>query len=272
MFDHLIAVGKFKLIYKFFIIFFVITTSSCTSVNNREKVSVLPSKRILVLLHGLYVDSTVWNSVKSELENRGISVIAPNIDYSGQNELDSISRIAEKLCLLIPRNSILIAHSFSGSLALQTLEICAFKVLKVVFVSSTIPLPGSNSMTSATSNDQSLIKKIVINRNGVLTPIDKDKFFQFFDSNLTSDKTKNLKIYSTTFKIVSEVSNYSQEILLRVPKVYILTTNDRLMPEDIQIEQAKHANIDQIIKINTGHMPMLTAPAEFSTMILNLIN
>jgi alpha-beta hydrolase superfamily lysophospholipase len=107
------------------------------------------SQPVIVLVHGAWADATSWNSVLSELQDRGFTVYAP------PNPLRGLPQDSAYMHQYLTQNAalqgqpvVLVAHSYGGAV-ITNAAVDAPEVRALVYVDAFIPDQGDRVIPPA---------------------------------------------------------------------------------------------------------------------------
>lgn len=233
----------------------------------KEELSVRPEKT-LVFIQDYHLDGKSWDDVKNRIPADQFGMM--NLDRMGRDRKKpaSLKDIAKMSCSTIPLKSILVAHSYGGAIATDMMGICPFKILKIIYISAVVPKDGEKPFDRVKNQEaQKLYAKAVTMDGKKITPRGPKTFYKIMDPNI--DLNKNLPtLYPEYLSLNFEKVSYNPVLFKSLPKVYIYTENDPVVPMDVQKMFVRGAYIDQTEGIASGHYPMISQPEKLAGLIL----
>lgn len=224
----------------------------------------------LVLIQGVYLDGTAWQSVKNKLNGQAFKVMALGRMGRDTKGPASLTQIATESCQAIPAASILVAHSFGGAISNQMAGICPEKIRKIIYVAALVPLNGEEPFDLMTKTDKTNISKIVT--LGKFKSIPKGAAYYSFSDPMINSTTELPPLYPEWLSLGSEKIGYDEAKFNAIPKAYIYAEKDPIVSLTTQFQYTSRAGIQNSDGIQTGHYPMLSNPERLSVLITKWAN
>lgn len=222
----------------------------------------------LVLIHGAGLNSSIWDELKSEINQPLLTIDFPNrkISDNANQTLtfdDYINSTIEQIKKWNTNNFIIVAHSIGACVGLKVAEQFKNELKGFVAIGSVIPTNG-NSFVSSLTFPQKMIMPIILKLFGTKPP--KKSIENKLCNDLTDEQTTKI-----TTEFTPEAKRlYTTKINFNLPntkRLYIQLTNDKSMPFALQNKMAKNLNANKIDTIDTGHLPMLSKPKQLATSL-----
>jgi len=222
----------------------------------------------VILINGAGLGSFIWKDLEPLINYPTLAIDFPNREKGDKanqkitfdNYLKSaINQIEE----WNKEKIIIVAHSIGGCLGLRLCDFFGNKVDGLIAISSAIPKSGK-SFASCLPYPQKILLPILLNLFGTKPP---EKSIQSeLCNDLSSAKgseivnrfTPESKLLYTT-KI-----NYNS---LPNRRLYLKLTNDKAFPIMIQNKMADNLNAQNIVELESGHLPMISKPKELAEII-----
>jgi pimeloyl-ACP methyl ester carboxylesterase len=227
----------------------------------------------IVFIHGAGLNSSIWNSLKKELRVPVLAVDFPNRKSVGNanNKLsftDYVNTITDQIKKWDQHKFILVAHSIGAFVALKIANQFDNRVRGFIAISSVIPKSG-NSFVSSLPFPNNLIMPLVLKVFGTKPPVNQIK--DGLCNDLTAEQTQNIVNEFTPESKALYMTKINYD-LPNVNRLYIKLTHDKSMPSSLQDKMAKNLNADKTVKIDSGHLPMISTPRQLTTILLDFIN
>ena len=222
----------------------------------------------IVLIHGAGLGNYIWNETNQHLKTPSLSINFPNRELGDKsNKKISFETYLNAAIQQIENweipQFIIIAHSIGGCLALKLNEHFKERVKGFIAISAIIPKKGT-SFTDCFPIPQRLILPAVLKLFGTKPP----------EKLLKNDLCNDLKP-SQSEEIIRRFSPesiklYTTKITYNaVPRksLYIKLLNDKAIPQDMQDEMIKNLNCNEVVELDSGHLPMMSKPKDLAELI-----
>ena len=226
-----------------------------------------------VLVHGAGFDVWVWDDVLSLIETPTLAARFPgrDDDQSVPDELrlsDYTDAVIEQIDQWETSRVILVAHSIGGAVCMEVASRIADRVVGFIGVSAVIPEPGE-SFLSCFPLHQRLIQQALIRFAGTQPP-----------EGIIRDSLCNALTDEQADRVVAEYIPESRYLFTdsvngNIPAVtrrYIQTSQDQSIKPKLQGKMATSLGTDDIVTLETGHLPMLSRPGELASTLEEFSN
>ncbi len=221
----------------------------------------------MLFISGSHMDQTSWNLVTNELKNESFSILLLDRWGRDADKPASLSQIAENACSQIGKHTVVVAHSFGGSTANEMLSSCPDKIAKIIYVAALIPLPGENPTAPLAGADQKLYMSAVLLSKDRITPKSAGEFATAMDLNFAKNQKTAPAVFPESMRTLGDQLHFSLSALENVKKYYVFTSEDKIIAPSFQKKMAARAKITDSESIESGHLPMLSAPKELAAVI-----
>ena len=236
-----------------------------------KKAAPLPESRTIVLIQGVQLDDTSWNTVKGLLPAPGLMVMSLNRVGRDEKHPASLTEIATLSCEQIPENSIMIGHSFGGAIVNRMVGVCPTKIKQLIYVSAVVPLKGEKPFDRLSARDQKEYGKAVVMSKTQITPKSAQAFFRVTDATFKFSKKEAPPLYKESMGLIHEPVEYDEAAYLAIPKSYIFTERDAVVSMETQRGYVERAGITVTAGVQTGHFPMYSNPEALAVELQKLI-
>jgi pimeloyl-ACP methyl ester carboxylesterase len=215
----------------------------------------------ILFIHGAGLNASIWDDVIRELD---VPTLA--IEYQNRQTLtmDGYVRSAsDQIKNWNVDGFIIVAHSIGAVVGLKLAKAYASQIKGFVAIGSIIPLSGQ-SFASTLPVPMKWILPLILRFLGTRPP----------DASLKSELCNDLSDEQTA-RIVSTFTPearalYTTRIRYDLPdvkRVYIKLTNDASVPPELQDQMAKNLQADEVVMMDSGHLPMVGRVREVAAQI-----
>lgn len=237
----------------------------------------------IILVHGALLDSTIWSSVQSYLQNRNYNVVTIDVPGRSGDGMDakvvSLDIAAKKLCNIaaMQHGPVIIAgHSQAGAIITQATAECGKIIKALVYIAAVVPLSDESTFMLLSDSDGRNFDQCVIadkiaglyriNSNGPL----KEMFMD--DASPAEVKRAIATMTAEPMRLGDDVLQYNEADFKAIPKFYIKTTEDRIISPQTQDNYIRRVNLKKVYQISSGHSPFLTKPHQLGAYLSEIID
>jgi pimeloyl-ACP methyl ester carboxylesterase len=183
---------------------------------------------------------------------------------------DFVDAVQEEIAARESEAIVLVGHSMAGLTIPGVLARSQPAVRHVVFVSCAIPPDGDSLLGTLRPEVRKLVEATPPSPEGAAQTIEEVVVGQTYDMD-DGQRAFTLEV------VVPEASWPLREpidlagLQRPVPRTWVKLMRDESFPPDIQDEMAKRAGCADVIELDSGHMAMISHPAELAT-VLNQIH
>lgn len=226
----------------------------------------------IVCLHGAGLNSSIWSNFANEIKSKVLAVDFPNrMKSDNANKdltfVDYVASVSEQIENWDNKDFVIVAHSIGACVALKVAERFKDRIKGFIAIASIIPQNG-NSFASTLPFPQNFLTPIMLTVLGTKPPESSTKVALCNDLD-TKQTEKIIKEFTPESKKL-----YTTKIHFSLPqtkRIYIKTTNDK-MSVRLQNKMAENFQADQVLEINSGHLPMLSQGKKLAAFINDFIN
>lgn len=221
-----------------------------------------------VLVHGAGFDVWVWEDLLSLIEAPTLPAAFParEADQSVRGDLrlaDYTDAIVEQIDEWDTSRVILVAHSIGGAVCMEVASRLADRVSGFVGLSAGIPEPGQ-SFLSCFPFHQRVVQQAVLRFAGTRPP---DRVIRgSLCTELTDEQADRIVaefVPESRYLFTDPVNGSIPDGQTR----YIQTSRDKSITPDQQAKMATTLGTDDIVTLDTGHLPMLSSPIELASAL-----
>jgi pimeloyl-ACP methyl ester carboxylesterase len=229
-----------------------------------------------VLVHGAWHGGWCWEKVAAELRAAGHFVQAPDLPGHGDDPTPAhaidLHTYAEFVCDLIdsrPEDVVLVGHSLGGLTVTQVAELRPDRLRRLVYLAAFIPRPGDDFDPEAGLVTAMCLEALRPSADEALLDFDRacarDVFYaDCSDEDLAFAVARLCAEPARTALTRVEIS---EEGWGRVPRDYIVCTQDRALRPDGQRALAERRGCERIFTLDTSHSPFFSAPQELAKLL-----
>jgi pimeloyl-ACP methyl ester carboxylesterase len=234
-----------------------------------------------VLVHGAFQSASGWQQVSDSLTSQGHTVIAvdlPGRDAQGeaakQITLDAyIDEIADAVAGA-GEPVVLVGHSFAGMTITAVADRVPEQIKKLIYVAAYVPENGESMEKLAISDtDNGFTQKTFViakdYSHAVLLAEDQVRVFAQDATAMEAEQLVASMIREPLGPIGTPVA-LSNEGGSKVSKAYVRTLNDATVSPTLQSWMIDRAGITDVVDVDSGHAPYLTAVDELTAALVTL--
>ena len=224
-----------------------------------------------VLIHGAFHGGWCWDRIKPLLEDKGHTVIAPDLPSHGDDPAspedvtldDYVSRVGSVL-QSTSEPAVLVGHSLGGVTITQAGENYAERISKLVYLTAAIPGNGQCRLDVREGAEGSSLEEFrILSEDGKTMTVQEDgvkpAFYADCDDATVAWVIERLSPQATIIP-KTQVST-TPERWGRLPRAYIQCTDDKAIPLKNQEFFCNNHPCDPIVKMSTSHSPFMSEPA-----------
>ena len=231
-----------------------------------------------VLVHGSGHGAWCWQRVVPLLEAKGHNVVAVDLPGNGHDDTPlagvTLETYAEHVCRVLDSldsPAVLVGHSLGGISISRAAELRPDKVAVLVYLTALL-LPDGGTFLSAVSDEPDAQRALETrsswdlseDRSHVVYKMEQAQHRFYNDcSQEDVEWAKPMLVPQPTGPLLSPM-RISDENFGRVPRVYIECTQDNAMAPEFAREMYTALPCAEVITMQTGHSPFMSAPDELT--------
>ena len=232
-----------------------------------------------VLVHGAWADESAWGFVRNQLAVHANVVVVNLPAHGADNSYGAgigLSNYVKTVTDAINRQKgkvILVGHSMAGQIISQVAENIPGKIDKLVYVAAYIPKNGESVIDlSKKDNTSKTGAALEFNNDYSLATIKKE----VVHDNICADCPAYMKDILVKYHRAEPVKALNDKAVLTakfasVPKYYIATTKDEVVPYALQQQMLKdNGSFKKVYELPTSHLPFVAMPKEFLAIIASI--
>ena len=233
-------------------------------------------KPTVVLVHGAFETSGVWQGVEAKLEADGFTVVAPELPGRTGNpaapdkvSLDGYRDTVSGVVAKAKGPVVLVGHSFGGIVISAVAEANAPRIKQLVYVAAYLPRNGESLLSLATSDaDAKIGPALTIDKaHGIasIAPAARGELFANGAPKALQDAVSAAVIDEPLAPLATPVKLGAA--FAKVPKSYVHTAFDQVVSPALQVRMVAATPAQTETTLQTGHTPFLTDVAGLVTAI-----
>lgn len=232
-----------------------------------------------VLVHGAFAGAWVWDRLIGPLEAAGHTVETLDLPGSGEDhtpvEEVTLDAYADKVCAVLgerPEPALLVGNSMGGMVITQAASRCPERVGSLVYVAAFLPQDGQ-SLVDLTelpegAGDQVQANMVVEGEPPVarMPPAAAKEAFYLCSS-------EEVAAWAVEHERPNPLAPFAQPVALdgdafeRIPRRYVLSTQDKAIPPALQRRMSSEGGCNEVVELDTDHVPQLSATAELAEVL-----
>lgn len=221
----------------------------------------------MVFIGGAGLQPSVWDRVRADIGAPSIAVAFPNRGNGPANAdltLDDYVAEAKRQVDAAPfRKCVLVCHSIGGVVGLRLAGTLGAGLKGFVAVSASIPASGQSYLSSLPF-PQGAVAGLVMRMMGTRPPDGVIK--SALCSGLGAEDVKDV-VDRFTPEAKGLYFSKVEHGGISAPAMYVKTSRDRAFAPAVQERMARNLGAGRVETIESGHLPMLSAPAELAGML-----
>ncbi len=226
----------------------------------------------IVLIHGAGLGNYIWSEINQYFNNPILQIEFPNREIGDKaNEKllfeDYLNSAIEQIDKWEVNQFTIVAHSIGGCIGLKLNEHYKEKVNGFIAISAIIPKKGK-SFTSSFPISQKLILPLILKLFGTKPPEKSIRDELCNDLKPTQSKEIIRRFSPESVKLYTTKINYFTS-----PKksLFIKLSNDKSVNQEMQNAMIENLKCQEVIELNSGHLPMFSKPKELAEIINNYL-
>jgi pimeloyl-ACP methyl ester carboxylesterase len=221
----------------------------------------MSEKPTIILVHGFWGGAAHWAKVIPILVRKGYSVNAV------ENPLTSLADDAERTRKMIAAQKgpvLLVGHSYGGAVITEAGN--HDNVVGLVYIAAFAPDAGE-SAGSVASRQPSVAGANLFADDDQYLWIKQDKFHESFCQDLTPEEGLVMGVTQKAPLLGTFANNVTVPAWKSKPSWYQISSEDRMLPADIQKWMSARMNPKKIITLNSSHASLASKPNEVAALI-----
>jgi pimeloyl-ACP methyl ester carboxylesterase len=256
---------------------FATTSARPSPTESQRRRDIFPT---FVLVHGAWHGGWCWELLQAHLEASGAPSIAIGLPGragdprpTSELTLDSyVDRVVETIDSLLGA-VVLVGHSLGGLTISQAAERVPDKVSSLVYVCAMLLRDGQSTMEAFGGDpDSQILSNVSYSADSQTSSVIPDAVHDIFFAECTAEVSEGAQRRLVPEPIVpaSTPVRLTAQRWGRIPRAYILCTQDRAISPHKQQEMIDTVGVDTVGTLNSSHSPFLSQPAQLVAFLLGL--
>jgi pimeloyl-ACP methyl ester carboxylesterase len=232
-----------------------------------------------VMVHGAFGGAWVWERIIAPLEAKGHTVETFDLPGSGEDQTPvaevSLDAYAEKICTVLgerEEQAILVPNSMGGIAATHAAARCPDKVASIIYVAAFLPADGQSLLELTElpegAGDQIQANMVVSGEPPISTMPDEASPMAIYGH--CSDEVTAWAVARQRPQPVlpfTEKVSAPEGAFDRISRSYVLCTEDRAIPPQLQRRMLETAGVGKVVELETDHQPHLSMTEELAEVL-----
>ena len=217
--------------------------------------------KVIVLVHGGFVDGSGWESVHKILKKDGYDVrVVQNPTKSLADDVAVTRRAVQQQGAPV----VLVGHSYGGAVITEAGN--DPNVAALVYITAFAPDKGESVSTliqNPAPGDP--VPPILPPQDGYLS-LDKEKFRESFAADVDTDKAAFMADSQVPWSVEALSGTISEPAWKSKPSWYLIATEDRMIPPPAQRQMSKRAG-SRTVEVAGSHAVYVSKPEAVAALI-----
>jgi len=221
----------------------------------------MSEKPTIVLVHGFWGGAAHWAKVIPILKRKGYDV------HAVDNPLTSLADDAERTRKMIASQKgpvLLVGHSYGG--AVITEAGTHDNVVGLVYIAAFAPDAGESAGALAAREESASAANLFVDDDQYLW-IKQDKYHESFCQDLTPEEGLVMGVTQKAPLLGTFSNNVTVPAWKSKPCWYQISSEDRMLPPEIQQWMLARMNPKKIITLKSSHASLASKPNEVASLI-----
>ncbi len=231
-----------------------------------------------VLVHGAWHGAWCWYKVVAELERRGHTATAVDLPGHGVDrtpiEHVSLDAYAEKVGRALAQSdepAVLVGHSLGGLVISEAAERYVDCVQRLVYLCAFLEKPNDVPGESREAMKGSLVPSAMVpSETGLTTTVAKEKIREVFYADCSDEDIAlaGMCVVPQRMDLILESPAHTQERWGRLPRSYLLCSEDRAITLAAQQRMVDRVGCDHVVTLEASHSPFFSQPGQLVDALL----
>jgi pimeloyl-ACP methyl ester carboxylesterase len=221
----------------------------------------MSEKPTIVLVHGFWGGAAHWAKVIPILVRKGYDVLAV------ENPLTSLADDAERTRKMIAAQKgpvLLVGHSYGGAVITEAGN--HNNVVGLVYIAAFAPDAGESAGSVAARQQSVAAANLSVDDDQYLW-IKQDKFHESFCQDLTPEEGLVMGVTQKAPLLGTFSNNVTVPAWKSKPSWYQISSEDRMLPPEIQQWMSARMNPKKTITLKSSHASLASKPNEVAALI-----
>lgn len=233
-----------------------------------------------VLVHGAFEDATIWNATSRLLDDLGAPTLTAELPGRGANAApaaeitldshrDAVLAVVESAGAPV----VLVGHSFGGIVISAVAEAAPEKIHRLVYLAAYLPTSGQSLQDLASQDrDSRMGPNFLVDTTRLVAEVRREVSAALFvnDGSAELQTSFPATILPEPLPPLGTPVTLSAERFGRVQKTYVKTARDLVVSPYLQDRMLAATPVDDVLVLDTGHAPFLTAPEDLARTLASV--
>jgi pimeloyl-ACP methyl ester carboxylesterase len=240
----------------------------------------------IVLVHGAFGGAWCWEPTLPGLREAGHEVEAIDLPGSGEDStpVDEISldAYAQRICDTVaagPEPVVLVGHSMGGMAITQAAAWCPDSLAALVYVAAFCPDEGQSLMELVSypeaAGDQ-VQTNLVVSDDAPVASLTGEGAYRAVYNCCTPEQaqwgeSRHRPQPLKPFQGEVSIADDKREAFERVPRAYVVCTQDNAIPVQMQRRMLGDRGCDPVVEIDTDHSPHISSTTELVAALNQIV-
>jgi pimeloyl-ACP methyl ester carboxylesterase len=240
----------------------------------------------IVLVHGAFAGAWCWEPVLPGLRDAGHDVEAIDLPGSGEDSTPvdevSLDAYARRICETVAAGAapvVLVGHSMGGMAVTQAAARCPEQLAALVYVAAFAPAEGQSLMELVSypeaAGDQVQANLVVAADAPVATLTGQGAINAVYNCCTPEQAEWGQRQHRpqalAPFEDRVSVPEGRREAFARLPRAYVVCTQDRAIPPAMQRRMLSDRGCDQVLELDTDHSPYVSRTGELVAALNEIV-
>ena len=240
----------------------------------------------IVLVHGAFAGAWCWEPVVPGLRDAGHEVEAIDLPGSGEDstpvEQVSLDAYATKICATVaagPEPVVLVGHSMGGMAITQAAARCPEPLAALVYVAAFCPDEGQSLVELVSypeAADDKVQANMVVSGDPPVAELTGDGAVDAVFNCCTPEQAQWGERQHgpqpiAPFEGRVTVAEDKREAFARLPRAYVVTTQDHAIPPAMQRRMLSDRECEPVLEIDTDHAPWISRTSDLVAALNEIV-
>jgi pimeloyl-ACP methyl ester carboxylesterase len=229
-----------------------------------------------ILVHGAWHGGWCWHKVASALREAGHDVLAPDLPGHGDDTTPpaaiDLQTYVDFVCDLIDEQSgevVLVGHSLGGLTITQVAELRPDRLRCLIYLAALVPESGEDAAPGPRLVTEAVSTAVRESADGLTVELDPAVAHDVFyaDCSEADSAFARERLCGEPTPLMRARVQTSDEAWGRVPRDYIVCSQDRALAPEGQRELAEGRGFRRTHTLDRSHSPFFSAPGELAKLL-----
>jgi pimeloyl-ACP methyl ester carboxylesterase len=240
----------------------------------------------IVLVHGAFAGAWCWEPVVPGLSEAGHEIEAIDLPGSGEDQTPvgevSLDSYAQRICDTVaarPEPVVLVGHSMGGMAITQAAARCPEQLTALVYVAAFAPSEGQSLMELVSypeAADDQVQANLVVATDAPVATLTGEGAIRAVYNCCTPERAewgerRHGPQALAPFEGRVSVPEDKREAFERLPRAYVVCTQDHAIPPAMQRRMLSDRRCDPVLELDTDHSPYISCTGELVAALNEIV-